>query len=187
MQEHELSMPSKEPLDDRCAIRVRNGNGYCENYPVDGASTCRMHGGTGGAPEGNTNAVGNAGGDGAPEGNTRALKHGVRADPWNLYESLDDTEQQWIDDLAAGYRDLLGLDEHDARSDRVKRACIHIFQAWRGEELIVDEGMSTETVIAETDDGPVSKKEAHHLHRYMLERDREVRQILSDLGAFNQN
>ena len=69
----------------------------------------------------------------------------------------------------------------------MKRACIHIFQAWRGEQLILDEGMSTETVIAETDDGPVIKKEAHHLHRYTLERDREARQIFSDLGAFDQN
>ncbi len=47
--------------------------------------------------------------------------------------------------------------------------------------------MSTETVIAETDDGPVIKKEVHHLHRYTLERDREAREILTDLGAFGQN
>lgn len=115
------------------------------------------------------------------------MKHGVRVDPWNLYESLDDTEQQWIDNLAARYRDFLGLNVHDTRSDRVKRTCIHIFQAWCGEQLILDEGMSTETVISETDDGPVIKKEDHHLHRYTLERDREARQILSGLGAYDQN
>ena len=45
--------------------------------------------------------------------------------------------------------------------------------------------MSMETVSAKTDDGPVIKKEAHHLHRYTLERDREARQILADLGAYN--
>ncbi len=105
----------------------------------------------------------------------------------NHYESLDDTEQQWIGDLAVRYRDHLGLDVHDARSDRVKRACIHIFQAWRGEEILCEEGMSKETVIAETDDGPVIKKEVHHLHHYMLERDGEACQILSDLGAYDQN
>ncbi|WP_336365223.1 hypothetical protein [Halalkalicoccus salilacus] len=61
-----------------------------------------MHGGTGGAPEENSNTVGKAGGDGAPEGNTRAMKHGLRADPWNLYESFDDTDQHWIDTLLLG-------------------------------------------------------------------------------------
>mgnify|MGYP006897005043 CR=1 FL=1 len=38
-------MTSDEPLPDRCGAQCRD-NGYCENYPVDGAERCRMHGGT---------------------------------------------------------------------------------------------------------------------------------------------
>jgi uncharacterized protein YggU (UPF0235/DUF167 family) len=38
-------MTSESPLPDRCAAECRSG-GYCENYPVDGADRCRMHGGT---------------------------------------------------------------------------------------------------------------------------------------------
>lgn len=38
-------MASDEPLPDRCGAETRGG-GYCENYPVDGAERCRMHGGT---------------------------------------------------------------------------------------------------------------------------------------------
>lgn len=38
-------MTSEEPLPDRCGAETRDG-GYCENYPVDDADRCRMHGGT---------------------------------------------------------------------------------------------------------------------------------------------
>lgn len=38
-------MSSDNPLPDRCGAQCRDG-GYCENYPVDGAERCRMHGGT---------------------------------------------------------------------------------------------------------------------------------------------
>mgnify|MGYP000061893048 CR=1 FL=1 len=38
-------MTTDEPLPDRCGAECRDG-GYCENYPVQGAERCRMHGGT---------------------------------------------------------------------------------------------------------------------------------------------
>ena len=113
------------------------------------------------------------------------MTHGVRADPWNLYESLDCTKQYWIDNLVARYRDLLGFDEDVAQNDRIKRTCIHIFQAWRGEDILLREGMSKETVITETNNGPVIKKNIHHLNRYVVKRDQEARQILIDLGVFD--
>lgn len=63
----------------------------CQN-PVDSADlTCYLHGADGepqgqGAPEGNTNSVGNDGG--APEGNKNSLSHGIYAaerDPTGLF------------------------------------------------------------------------------------------------------
>lgn len=37
-------MTSPDPRDDRCGAECRDG-GYCENYPLQGADRCRMHGG----------------------------------------------------------------------------------------------------------------------------------------------
>jgi hypothetical protein len=50
-------MASNEPLPDLCGARVRTSEGYCQKYPINGTGRCRLHGGAGGAPEGNQNAV----------------------------------------------------------------------------------------------------------------------------------
>lgn len=84
-------MTSDEPHPDRCGAECRDG-GYCENYPIQGASRCRMHGGV----------VGD--GAGAPEGNTNAVSHGAYAEPNRFYqELLDDRLRQLVDDIQADY------------------------------------------------------------------------------------
>lgn len=170
-------MPSDEPLEDRCAAKCRSG-GYCENYPVEGSSRCRMHGGTsGGAREGS----------GAPEGNGNAITHGVTADPFNLYDNLDDTAAvEWIDALVESYAELLELSEDDPRMQNVYRACINMYQANRGDMEILQEGMTESQTIGVTDDGaPVVRDDEHHLNGAVLSRDREARQMLRTLGAFD--
>ena len=139
----------------------------------------------GGAPKGNNNAVGNDGG--APEGNANAMTHGVTANPANLYRHLDDEEAEWIDRLTGAYVEQLGFENDDPRIERVKRACIHIYQSWQGEDRILADGLSEKNHIGVDERGEpvVAGQDGHHLHRFTFKRDQEARAILKDLGAFD--
>ena len=143
-----------------------------------------------GAPKGNKNAQGNAGGPGAPEGNMRAMKHGVQADPFHLYDKLEEQKGEdavrFVDELVDSYMDLLGFSDDDPRAERVRRACVHIYQSWAGEDQILEDGLSEDTVMGVSDSGePIIDKDGHHLHRFTFKRDQEARQILRTLGAFD--
>lgn len=70
-----------------------------------------------GAPFGNSNAVGNAGG-GAPRGNTNALKHGGYSSIF--WDTLDDDEKQMIEAMDCDGERLL-LDEIQLLTVREKR------------------------------------------------------------------
>ena len=92
-------MPSNEPVPGRCGARVKSGDGYCQKAPINGTGRCRLHGGAGGAPKGNRNAVGNAGG-GAPELNRNAWKHGAFADIEKIDARLEGDAREYVDTLA---------------------------------------------------------------------------------------
>lgn len=92
-------MPSNDPLPGQCGANVKQGDGYCQNAPINGTGRCRLHGGAGGAPKGNQNAVGNAGG-GAPELNRNAWKHGGFADTGKLDARLEGDAREYVDTLA---------------------------------------------------------------------------------------
>lgn len=169
-------MPSEEPLPDRCGAKCRGEREgqYCTQYPVNGSERCRMHGGH------------SPGGDGAPEGNGRAITHGTTADPVNLYQHIEEHEREWIDRITEAYVEHLGFSEGDPRITKVRRAVINEFQAWRGDAHILEEGISEDMTVGVTDQGePVVKKEEHHLHRFVLDRDQESRMMLKDLGSFD--
>ena len=120
------------------------------------------------------------------EGNGNAITHGVTADPLNLYTHLDDNAKEWVDGLADGYNKILGFDEDDPRRERVTRACIHIYQANSGEGQILEDGLSESQTIGVSESGqPVVRDEEHHLNPAVLKRDKEARQILRTLGAFD--
>jgi hypothetical protein len=89
-------MPSEDPLPGLCGARVRSGEGYCQKIPINNTGRCRLHGGAGGAPKGNQNAVGNAGG-GAPEGNLNALHNGLHVDPLTFYETFRESGREYFD------------------------------------------------------------------------------------------
>jgi len=80
-------------------------NGPCERrIRADrDADVCFMHDESRsapvGAPEGNTNAVGNPGG-GAPELNTNAMRHGASCALEKVEARLDDSARQWVDERA---------------------------------------------------------------------------------------
>ena len=92
-------MPSNEPVPGRRGARVKSGDGYCQKVPINGTGRCRLHGGAGGAPKGNRNAVGNAGG-GAPALNQNSWKHGAFADIEKIDARLEGSAREYVDTLA---------------------------------------------------------------------------------------
>lgn len=175
-------MVSKTPTDGRCnADAGPDKEGYCESYPVRGADRCRMHGGSTPTADENPNV-----GRGDQEGNGNAITHGVTASPWNLYTHLGDDAKEWVDALADAYCEILEFDDDDPRRERVTRACIHIYQSNSGENQILEDGLSEEQTVGVNDRGePVVRDDGHHLHGVTLKRDKEARQILKTLGAFD--
>ncbi|WP_135535386.1 hypothetical protein [Halostella pelagica] len=98
----------------QCIGTAKSHGGRCGGYAQGPHGKCYRHGGAedSGAPEGNDNAEGNAGG-GAPEDNTNAVTHGAYADHNSYYQDvLDDEMQSFVDDVfddyLEEYRDLHG-------------------------------------------------------------------------------
>lgn len=78
-------MTSTEPHPDKCGAQCRNGE-YCENYPVEGADRCRMHGGQ------------------TPRGpDSPNYKHGAFSD--HLRSDLTDGELEAIEDMVGAFED----------------------------------------------------------------------------------
>lgn len=75
---------------------MRQGEGYCQRDPINGTGRCRLHGGAGGAPKGNQNAIGNSGG-GAPKLNRNAWKHGAFADREKIDARLEGEGREFVD------------------------------------------------------------------------------------------
>ena len=87
---------------ERCRGDALGPHGKC--YSHGGATPSKDENDDVGAPEGNANAAGNAGGDGAPVGNTRAVSHGLHADAHTFYtEIATDGERDVIDDVYQSY------------------------------------------------------------------------------------
>lgn len=163
----------------RCTATAKSTGERCRNAAVGSHRKCRVHGGATPTKAENPNV-------GAPEGSANNLKHGVYADPLNLYRYLSDAEHHWIDSLVQGYVDHLDMEATDPRLERVLRACIHIYQSWSAEDRILEDGLSEETVVGVSENGqPILTKSAHHLHRFSVRRDKEARRLLKDLGAFS--
>jgi hypothetical protein len=164
-------MPSEEPLDDRCAARVKRGEGYCESHPVSGANRCRMHGGTS---------------DGAPAGNAHALEHGLRSrrPAGELYPQLPESGQERVDDLVAAYVERWGWDPDDPRIEsRLVDVCVDVWRRWRAKDILAADGPSEERVVGVNDLGePIVAVDEHHLNKQVSRIDSDIRQNLRDLA-----
>jgi hypothetical protein len=109
--------PKREP-DEDCNARRFDGDrflGYCDRVAGWGTDhlhdgRCSSHGGSGGAPEGNQNAVGNEGGEGVP-GNTNAMTHGLNMTIQRQYEAFDDDQREAFRFYVEYYRTERGLDD----------------------------------------------------------------------------
>ncbi|MFL9708777.1 hypothetical protein, partial [Aeromonas veronii] len=120
---------------------------------------------------GNQNALGNDGGN--PDAESAAITHGVNADPFNLYRHLSGEAEEHVNALIAGYCRILGYDDTDPRRERVKRACIHIYQSNSGEDQILEDGLSESQTIGVSETGqPIVRDDGHHLHGDTLKRDK---------------
>lgn len=176
--------PATNSNDDPCGNEAGHGVAGADEGP------CKYHGGATptkdenedvGAPEGNSNGEG----DGAPERNGNAITHGATADPWNLYEHMPGGAQNWCEAYADAYADHLGFGDTDPRRDQLLQAGLHQYQSRSGEGHIFADGLSEEVTVSVTEYGEVVQDEEHHLEGVVIERSREARQILKDLGALD--
>lgn len=158
---------------DKCGAECRDGT-PCENYPVQGAERCRMHGGTKSEDAG------------APEGNGNAITHGATADPVNLFNHLDDDEQAWVELLVDGYLDEAPFDETSPKVERLQMVCVVMYQEWAAREVTLREGPSEDTVIGVSEEGaPIARTDEHHLTGTAARHNQTVRMNLKDLGLID--
>jgi len=162
-------MATEEPIDGRCGTEIRNGEGYCENYPVDGASSCRVHGGTGGAPEGNQNAKGNSGGS-APEGNTNAVTHGMHTNEHAWYSEIaSDTEREIVNNVFHSYLERLRDREgepDDGDKWQLFLCAVTIGKEIHGEKWTVDKPNSLESGTSLIDKETKYTQDGREYHEY---------------------
>lgn len=110
--------------------------GPCQRSVHDEDARCFMHDETGtppghGAPRGNQNAVGNAGG-GAPYGNTNARKYGAWSDPLKEYSRLDEPAHRHISELVrdAIERSKADLSDEEVRIKAKRLAMLTMMYGW---------------------------------------------------------
>lgn len=118
------SMSSMEPLPDRCAAQTRDG-GYCENYPVRGASRCRMHGGTN---------------PGANELNTNAVTHGASMDLDRLEARLDEATREQVAEWTAVIQERSNPSDEDVDVDeKARELALRLVQEHHVQNWLLDE------------------------------------------------
>ena len=135
------------------------------------------------APAGNDYAKGNPGG-GAPEGNTNAVTHGATATPRNLISDLPDEQLEYVEAIADGYLAVAPFDQDDVRYERLYMCAVRILMEWRGQQTILKDGISDETVIGINDRGePITDTDEHYLAKFTSRLSKDVRLTLKDLDC----
>ena len=177
-------MASDEPLPGLCGARVRSGDGYCQKFPINGTGRCRLHGGAGGAPKGNQNAVGNTGG-GAPEGNLNALRNGLHADPLTFYQTLWDEDQRYAQRMFWEQVERTDWRPNDIRLERLALSQITFGKEVTASADTLRRGLMIEVEIGETPDGePITTHRANSNMSRQLRFSRRHREVCTDLGLY---
>lgn len=126
-------MTSDTPTDGRCNAKTTDG-GYCENWPVDGADRCRMHGGTNDGP---TNPE-------ALAGNQNAARHQIHADPANVLDDLAETDPEayeWIERKHDSYLADAPFGPGTAKADELKQICVQEYIIWKATGFQLEGGV----------------------------------------------
>lgn len=174
-------MATEQPTEGRCNAKAwlneeeredpdASKSGFCESYPVDGSSTCRMHFGTVDERPG------------APEGNQNPKTHGIYSDELNLYNHLTDEEKGFIDDIAKGYLEYAPFGPEHPLTERLYRTCTMMYQEWKAAGKVESVGPSENRKVA-VGETVVYRDEEHHLSRRELSLNTKVRDSLQKLGC----
>lgn len=156
--------------DERCGAECRDGT-PCQNYPVQGAERCRMHGGKG---SGNPDAAG------------VNIDHGARADPMNLYEHLGEGATAWVDGKVEAYLDKAGLALDTPSGDLVEMAVVTMYQARSAHAELAKEGLGRTKVVGVSEVGePITDEEEHYLNKIVSRHSTDFRMFLKDAGVLD--
>lgn len=169
-------MSSDDPDYGRCTATSKTTGERCRRDAIGEHGKCRYHGGATPTKAENPNV-------GAPPGNGNAISHGCTAAPITLLNHLEPEELEWIEALVDAYLQRAPFGPDDARVERLTRVCVMIYQEWKSEEVILDEGLSSDVVVDVTSSGePIVRTEEHYLSRRAERLNDKVRHNLRDLG-----
>jgi len=143
--------------------------GYCERYPMD-SGRCWVHGGSAGAPEGNTNG----------------MTHGLRAQRSNYYEQLDDEAKAFVEQLAESWIDNAPFDDDNfAKVNEVYRIAIDQHRLWHAHDEL-EKGLITEQVIGQDEEGrPIEVDDENPANLAYDRLDRTTNSKLKELGCLD--
>lgn len=182
-----------------CAREVSDGLCYLHD---DDRETPDEHG----APTGNDNAVGNAGGDGAPAENDYAERHGLYSDEGLLYHRLEPREQRRVDLWAGDIRDDVAAAQGSDVDElpgyylpMIERTAMLLYKAailpgkWHSEQADetldddVDNPLVDRIVVAFDSDGELRRREVRPsaVEAAAIRCSREARNNLSEWGVFD--
>lgn len=178
--------PKKEP-DYHCNGRKIKGGGfvgYCEARAGKGTDhvgegRCKHHAGSTPTKDENPDV-------GAPEGSANALEHGATADPFNLYNNLDDERREWVEVRVTTYLEESGISETSPIAERVELAVIMMAMERGARSELIKEDMKRTSVVGIGEYGsPIEDEEAHYLNRVASSLNTDIRMTLKDAGLLD--
>ena len=174
-------MTTEEPLSDRCGAKCRNG-GFCENYPVDGADRCRMHGGTTPTKEDNPNV-----GNGEQSGNGNAETHGGYADAEKWFDRHRDECSDEVRTTVGAWVDQAAFDwSNHGNIKLLVEAAINEQQIGNLNDYIREHGEIVETVVDTDEAGrPVTSEEENPAFLAKSRLTKDTVRILNKFGILD--
>lgn len=145
-------------------------DGYCERFPMDNGR-CYVHGGVSG---------------GAPEGNVNAMTHGLRAKRSNYYNNLPEEEQWFVERMADSWIDNAPFDKDNfAKVNEVYRIAVDQHRLWNAHDEM-DDGLVYEQVIGVDDEGePINVDDENPVNLAYDRLDRTTIRKLKELGCLD--
>lgn len=179
-------------MTDQCGSTDTADGEPCERQIPDDVDRCHLHREGGppddhGAPEGNDNALGNAGGR-PPEGNDNAASHELFTDRDIYYQRLDDDRQAWVFDMTHAILDRLRVVQGDVDlvdKELAKNIAIDMDKVATANAHISREGLLQDLVIDGDGDDPMVVEDAqqHTILRELRLHNESIEKRLRRLGV----